>query len=144
MLGVGYKSGLMVGGGVDGADPVHTSCETTGYIGGEYIVCGNVVESLKEGEGGGVERLGGLERRELLDDDVAMANDDSITVDLLGGSVVVGVGIDEVTCLHVDNLHLNSKSLVLHETLVAVLGEHKLAAGGLVEADDATHRGLVA
>jgi hypothetical protein len=133
----------MVGRGVDGADPVHTSCETVGYIGGEDIVRGNVVESLEEGKGGGVERLGGLERRELLDDDVAMANDNSITVDLLGSSVVVGLGIDEVTCLHVDDLHLNSESLVLHETLVAVLGEHKFAAGGLVETDDATHWGLV-
>lgn len=134
----------MVGGGIDGADPVHTSCKTAGYVGCEDVVCGNVVESLEEGKGSGVERFGGLERRELLDDDVAMANDDSITVDLLGGSVVVGVGIDEVTCLHVDDLHLNSESRVLYETLVAVLGEYKLAAGGLVEADDTTHWGLVA
>jgi hypothetical protein len=44
----------MVGGGVDGADPVHTSCETTSYIGGKYVVCGDVVESLEKGESGGV------------------------------------------------------------------------------------------
>jgi hypothetical protein len=157
MLGIGHESGLMVCGGIDGADSVHACWETAGYIGAESVVCGNVVESLKEGKGGRVERLGSLKRGELLNDDVAMADHDSIPVDLLGSSVVVGLGIDEVTCetsqikreskrgggkltrLHVDDLHLDNESRVLHEALVAVLGEHKLAAWCLVEADDATH-----
>jgi len=73
-----------------------------------------------------------------------MANNDSIAVDLLRSSVIVGFGIDEVTRLHVDDLHLDNECRVLHEALVAVLGEHKLATGSLGEADDATHWGLVA
>jgi hypothetical protein len=134
----------MVCGGVNGTDSVHGCWETAGYIGSKDAVCGNVVKPFKEGKGGGVERLGTLKRRELLNDDVAMADDDSIAVDLLRSSVVVGFGIDEVTRLHVGDLHLDSESRVLHEALVAILGEDKFASGCLVEADDATHRGLVA
>lgn len=129
---------------VDGAHAVYTSSKTGSNIGREKVVCGNVVETLEESKGRGVQRLGGLEVGNLFDRNVTMANDESLVVDLLRGSIVIGSGIDKVTSLHVDNLHLDGESRVFHETFVSVLGEDELATRSLVEADDTTHRSLIA
>lgn len=144
VLSVGNEARLMVRSRVDGADAVYTGSKTGGHISGENVVCGNVVETLEEGKGGGVQRLGGLEVGQFFDDHMAVADDDSLAVDLLWGGIVVGGGVDKVTGLHVDNLHLDGERRVLDEALVTILGEHKLAAWGLVEADDTTHGSLIA
>ena len=144
MLSVGHEARLMIGSGVDGADAVDTRGQTTGHISGEDIIGSDIVETLEKGKSGGIQRFGGLERGQFLDHDVTVANDDSLVVDLLGGGVIVCGGGDKVSGLHVENLHLDGERLVFHNALVSILGEHKLAAGCLVEADDATHGSLIA
>ena len=41
-----------------------------------------------------------------------MTNNLAFTVELLGGSVVIRVGIDKVTSLHVDDSQLNNESMI--------------------------------
>lgn len=98
-----------------------------------------LVDALEEGELEGVERLGGLERRKRFDDEVGVSDQDSCTVDLLRGGIVVRLSIDKVAGLHIQQLHLDGEWGVLFDALVTVLWEDELAARSKVKTDDATH-----
>jgi len=111
MLGIGHQRGLMVGSSVDGANSVHASSEAAGDVGGEDAILGDVVQTLEEGEGGGIERLGRLEGGELLDDNVTMTNENSIAIDLLGSGIIVGLGIDEIS--YYANQNLKTKTILV-------------------------------
>jgi len=140
MLSVGHEDGLMVGGSIDGAETVEAGRDALvdGHSHDSVTVSGGV-NTLEECEGQGVKGLSGIGRRQRLDHDVSVPNDNALSIDLLGSGVVVALGIDKVTELHVADLHLNGESLVGLEARVGVLGKHKLGSGGYIEADDAAH-----
>lgn len=63
---------------------------------------------------------------------MAMSNQESLTIDLLRGGIIVRLSIHKVTSFQVQDLQLHGEWLVFHKALVTILGEHELAARSLV------------
>jgi hypothetical protein len=145
MLSVGHEDGLMVGSSVDRAEAVEARGDAlVDARGHDPVTVSSTVNTLEECEGQRVKGFSGIKRRHGLDYDVSVPNDNALAIDLLGSSVVVALGIDEITERHVLDLHLDDESLVGPNARVGVLGEHKLGRGRHIKADDASHRCRVA
>lgn len=88
-LGNGHEHGLMVRRADHGARPVSAGGKTTGDDGGEQaVVIDGVVHALEEGELPRVRGVGASQRANILDGNVGVTNDVSVTGDLLGRRVV--------------------------------------------------------
>ena len=110
MLGNSNEDGLMVGGGIDRSETVGTSGQTTCDISRQDTTLSFVVQTLEEGELSRVRRLSRGDGLNLLDDDVRVTLDITLSVDLLRSGEVVLVGVDEVTGLEVLDGHRNRES----------------------------------
>jgi len=122
VLGNGHQDGLMVSSGVDRRHFVETGRKASSNISSQDTAYGSGVQALEEDELLGVGRGGLVEGRELLDDDVGVTDDLTLTVDLLGSSEVVLLCVDEGTGLEVGDGHLDGERCVLSDGL-AVGGE---------------------
>lgn len=132
----GHEKRLMVGGACHGADAVVTSRQTASDRGSELpLSISGIVDTLEESELGGIWGLGGSERvAEVLNDDVSVANNEALAVELLRRRVVSAVGVGEGSQLHVRHLHRNIKVCVGCRLLAGDGagddGRHHLAARG--------------
>jgi len=103
----------MVRSSVDGAEAVEACGDALVDVRGhDPVTISGTVNTLEECEGQGVKGFSGVKRRKGLDYDVSVPNDNALAIDLLGSSVVVALGIDEITERHVADLHLDDESLV--------------------------------
>lgn len=135
----------MVGRSIDGTHAVDTFGETSSHLCLENALSvRGVIEALEKFERERIKWLCRVERWKRFDDNMRMADQDTVTVDLLWRGVVVGLGVDEIASDHVYHTHLDGKRSILDDRVVAVLWEDKLAARSLVKGDDAAHRRLVA
>jgi hypothetical protein len=91
----GDERRLVVRRRVDGGDLVRAGRQAAGDLDGELAVDGRVVEALEERELGRVRRRRLAERGELLDDDVRVADDLALAVDLLRRAEVVLLCVNE-------------------------------------------------
>jgi hypothetical protein len=137
------ESRLVVSSGVDGRYLVGTSGETTSNISGKDATLGGGVQALEEREDVGVGDVSGLESIDFLDNDVGVTDEGTGVVDLLRGSIVVLLSVDEITRDQVVDLHLDSEGRIGLEGL-EVLRELELRAGHLVGGEDAANDGRVA
>jgi len=88
--------GLMVSACVHGAETVNASGKTGSQVGRKNAILVLVVQALEEGKHLRIWDRGAIERGDLLDGDVAMCHNDAV-IDLLRGTEVVLLGIDEIT-----------------------------------------------
>jgi hypothetical protein len=131
MLSVGHEDGLMVGSSVDGAEAVEARGDAlVDVCGHDSVGVSSAVNTLEECKVQEVKGFSGIGRRNGLNYDVSVSNDNALAIDLLGSSIVVALGIDEITERHIADLHLNDKSLIGLKARVGVLGKHKLGGGG--------------
>lgn len=142
MLSDGDQDRLVVSSGVNRRDLVESSWETSVDGCGKQAVDGSSIETLEEGELSGVGGGSLVESGELLDDDVRVANDLALGVDLLGSSEIVLGRVHESTRLEVGNSHSDREGRVLSER-VTVLGDSELGRGHVISTGDDTHRGRV-
>jgi len=99
MLRNGDEDGLVVGGSVDGRDLV-SACRQAGNISRQNSTNSGTVQALEEGELGWVGGRALGETRKRLDDNMGMALDLSLSIQLLRCSKIVRLGIDEEASLH--------------------------------------------
>jgi len=145
MLSVGDDDGLMVSSSIDCAETMEARFDTlVDSHGHDSVVISSTVNTLEEFKVQGVKGFSDINRRYELYHNVSVSNDNFLPIELLGSSVVVALGIDEVTELHVFDLQLDGESLVGLEGRVGVLGENKLGRRGQIKADDTAHRGRIA
>lgn len=111
----------MVGRGVDGGHAVDTGIKTVSDIDSDDAIDLGSVDTLEEGEDGRVSRSRLVERSELLNRDVRVADDVALRVHSLRRRVVVAVRVDEVTRLEVVERH-GDRELLVRGDGVAVLG----------------------
>jgi hypothetical protein len=128
--------------GHDGREPIRARGQPPFDGGGEHAIDGLVVDALEERERVRVRRRRLVKCGDALDDDVGVANDKSLGRQLLGGSKVVRLGINEITRLKFAHGQCDIKRRVLVKNAV-VLGENKLGRrhvgrGG----DEADRRGI--
>jgi hypothetical protein len=160
----GDERRLVVRRRVDGGDLVRAGRQAAGDLDGELAVDGRVVEALEERELGRVRRRRLAERGELLDDDVRVADDLALAVDLLRRAEVVLLCVNERawdaiirqlqlvgqtrirkhTRLQVLDRELDGERRVRLDRLVAVRGEDELARGHDRLRRDLAHRRRVA
>lgn len=96
---------LVVRCGIDGREPVRARPETSRYVCRENPTLGSCIQALEESESGRVQNLGRRERFHLLDDNVAMARDDALGIQLLRRGEVVLRCIHEVPRDQILNRH---------------------------------------
>lgn len=128
----------MVSCGVDRRDLVNTSWETVRDISSENTTLSGSVKTLEEGEHLGVGWGGLVEGLELLNDDVRVALDLSLAVELLGRGEVVAVCVDEEAGLHSTDGHGDGELLVGLDG-ITVLGVGELRRGHVVSRGEDTH-----
>jgi len=135
-----HEDRLVVGCGSHGTQAVVASRETTsdGSTQQASVVAG-VVDALEEGKGGSAGRSGGvLAVAHVLNDDVSVADDLALTVDILGRVVVGDVGVGEGAGLKVVDLDRDLERLLSRDG-VAVLGVGEDGRNHLVCGGDVTH-----
>jgi len=143
-LSNGDEDGLVIGSSDDGGKPISASWKTLLDDGGkDAISVGLVVHAFEKGEYVRVGGLGLTKAGDALDDDVRVADDPTLAVQLLRGRVVIGLGVDKVAGLEFLDFQFNRERLVLVDNLV-VLREHKLARRHVAGGRDETHGGWVA
>lgn len=111
MLSDGYDDRLMVRRRVDRRKLVEPGLETTGDIGSQLTTLSSSIQALEESKFLGVGGRCLIEGTQLLNDDVRVTFDLAIRVELLRSCKVVGLRIDEETCLHVLDRHRDGESL---------------------------------
>ena len=111
MLSDGYNDRLMISRRVDRRKLVESGLETVRDIGSQLTTCSSSVQALEERKLLGVGGRCLVEGIQLLNDDVRVTLDLAVRVELLRSCEVVGLSIDEETCLHVLDRHLDSESL---------------------------------
>jgi len=117
----------MVGSSVDGAEAVEARGDAlVDVCGHDSVSVSSAVNTLEESKVQEVKGFSGIGRRNGLDYDVSVPNDNALPIDLLGSSIVVALGIDEITEGHVADLHFDDESLIGLKAGVGVLGKHKL------------------
>ena len=145
---------------IDAREAVHARGEALVERRGELAVLRGVVEALEEGKDVRVGWFRGLERVEELDDDVRVAADLALAVELLSirewisakrkfkreedprSCEIVFLRIHKEARLHPLNRHPHGKRLILIDHL-EVLREHKLGARHIIRArDQADRRGV--
>ena len=138
MLSDGDESRLMVSSGVDRSETVDTSGETVGNISSQDTVSGLVVQTLEEGETSGVGGVGLGQGLQLLNNDVRVTLDIASTVNLLGSSEVVLLGVGEESSLEVGDGHRDGERSVGLDG-IAVLGVLELGGRHVSLSSDDTH-----
>ena len=138
VLGNGDEGRLVVRGGVDRGETVGTSRKTSGDISSEDVIHSLAVETLEEGEAGRVCRGRLLKRVDRLDDDVRVALDLALCVDLLGRGEVVLIRVHEVAGLKVVDCHLD-RELGVRLDRLEVHRELELARWHVRRGRDDTH-----
>ena len=110
----------MVGRGNHGADTVVAGGQATGDGGGqETIAVTGVVDTFEEDELGSVwGGVGGEGASEILNSDVSVTNNLTVTVDLLGRRVVGVVRVGEGTGIKVRVLNVDVEVLVLIDIVI--------------------------
>ena len=141
-MGDGDDGRLMVGGGVDGREPVDSRSKTVVNRSRQLSVNGGSVQTLEESEllGIGGSRIG--EGVELLDDNMGVSLNLPLGVELLGSREVVLLGVDEVTSLQVLDVHLDGERLVGLDC-AEVLGESEFGGRHVVCRGNDTDGGRV-
>jgi len=127
----------VIGGGGDSAGSVCPSSKIAD-CGGKDTALSRVVQALEEGED---VRVGGAAGH-LLNNDVRMAFDLALAVELLRGSVVVGLGVDEVARFNVVDVNLD-RELCVGGDFLAVLGVGDLGGWHVGGGRDSAHGGRV-
>jgi len=125
VLGNWNNDGLVVGGGVDGGKLVEADIETVSNSGSQFAVGSSSVETFEENK---VLRVGGrglVKGGERLNDDVGMALNLALSVELLRSREIVGLRIDKEAGLHFLDRHLNGESR-LRLDCAEILREGKL------------------
>lgn len=109
-----HEDRLVVGSTGHGADTVVTGWETTSDCGAQTSVAvARVVNTLEEGELGGIQRLvRGEGVAHVLDGDVSVADNVASVSELLGSRVIGVVGVGEGTQVHVCDLDIDIEVLV--------------------------------
>ena len=143
MLRDGEQDGLMVHRGVDGGQLVHAGREAHRDVRGENAVHRSAVQALEERKEIEIVRRRLRERRELLHDDVGVAPDDTLRVQLLGRRIVVLLRVDKVAGLEVPDGHRDCEGRIGPER-AKVGRECEFARGHEVSRDDFAHDGRVA
>lgn len=92
---------LVVGSGVDGAGAINTGREATSNDGGKDAIDSRIIESLEECEDKGIGDGGRRERVDLLNDDMRVADQGSLVVDLSWGGKEVGCSVGEESGLEI-------------------------------------------
>jgi len=130
----------MVRARVDAAHSVGTSWQAGRDIGGQDAIRSRGVETLEESEDGGVQGRGRGQRRKRLDGHMAVAYNESVSVDGLRCSIVLGVGIDEGPSSEVVDCHLDCERLIRLQALIEIWREDELGRGLLILGSDTAHR----
>lgn len=112
----------MITGGVNRRNLVRASREAFVDGGSKDTVFGFVVQAFEEREDIGIGGLRGVDRVDLLNNNVRVTSDLTSIIELLWGSEIVLLGICEKSSFHALDSHFNSESLVLLNVL-QVLGE---------------------
>lgn len=113
---------------VDRCHPVRPSWKATRHIDRNRAIHRRTIHALKERELRRVRRRRLGEGIELLNDDVRVADDVALGVDLLRGGVVVRFGVDEVTGFEVGDGHGDVEVLVCGD-VVEVLRVREFTGG---------------
>ena len=138
------EAGLVVRRGVDGRELVGAGRETVGHIGGDGAVRGGGrVDALKEREDGGVQDRGRPERIDGLHDEMRVADDVALTVDLLRRRIIVLVRVDKVARLQVLERHRDRERGVGLDGAQVGRGD-EFGGGHVRAARDHAHRSRVA
>jgi len=103
--------GLMVSGCVHGAEAVNTSRETSGQGGGKNTILILVIQTLEEGKDFRIRDSGAVDGGDGLNGNVAVRCHDAV-LDLLGSTEVVLLCIDEITQVHVLDVHREGQGLI--------------------------------
>lgn len=139
MLSHSYEDRLVIRRRVNRRHSISASWETTGNRSSEDAALGLVVETLEERELGRVGGLRAVKRRNRLDDDVGVARDFALCVNLLWRGEVVLVRVHKVACRKVLDGHRNREVLVRRD-VIAVLRAHELGGGHVRRRSDDAHR----
>lgn len=115
----------MVGSGIDGRDAVEARRQAIVEIHGDLSVRLGTVDALEECEDIRICRGRLVERGQLFDDDVRVANDCPLSVDLLGRGVIVGLRVDKRARLEIVECHVDCETRV-RGNAVCVLRENEL------------------
>jgi len=143
MLGDGDQNRLMIRGRIDGGEPVGTGLESSVNTGSEDTIRSSTIQSFEEGKAGGVSWVGLLQRVEEFNDNMGMAPDDTLAIQLLWCGEVVLLRVYEITSLKISDGHLDGEwGVGCNPSTVG--WEHELRRGHNVHRGDDTHRGWVA
>ena len=112
MLRDSNEDRLVVRRGVDRGQAVHTRGETRSDVCTDNAINRGGVDTLEECEDAGVRRGGLVDRVQFLNDDVRVADDGALCIDLLGRGVVVGLSVHERAGLDVVDRHVDCEGLV--------------------------------
>jgi hypothetical protein len=124
----------VVGSGVDGTDTIGTSGETIVDGGRCNTACIRVVDTFEEGKVTGITG-GSLSKTviELLDSEVSVTDDLTLTIELLRCGKVFHLGVSENTSLNLLDVHLDGESSVWLDGGVTVRGEEEFGGWHVVE-----------
>ena len=128
----------MVGEGVDARHSVEASGQTASDIGSKDPTGSGGVQALEEREDVGVRHSGLVQRSQLLNDDVGVTDGVAGGVHLARSSKEVGVGVDEVTGVHMRYGHRNSEVGVRFDGLT-IDGVGELRRREVSGSDDSAH-----
>lgn len=134
----------MVGSRVDRERTIKARSQSSSEISAQSRITSKWrIQPLEEREVGGIEWLGGIEAGHRLDDNVRMADENTLVIHLSWSGVIVELGVCEETGLQVLELEFESESLV-GCNFAKVEWEHEFGGWDLVLGDDATLRNNVA
>lgn len=128
MLSNRPKDRLMVCASVDGREAVSTGRQPARDVSRQNTIYGGQVEALEEREHVRIQRGSLIERIQLLDDDVRVANDSAGAIDLAWGSIVIGLRVDEVARHHIGDRH-GDREVLIGRDVAEVCWERELRRG---------------
>ena len=143
MLSDGYEHGLVVCCRVDGRQLVEASRKTVRDIGSKLAALGSRVQALEKNKLPGIGRRGLVQGCELFHDDMRVADDLALLIELLGSRKKVLLGVDKCTSLHVLDVHLDRERRVRLDGS-KVDGESEFGGRHVVGTWDNTHGRRVA
>jgi hypothetical protein len=140
-----HQHRLVVGSSRHGAETVVAGGQTTGNSGSKQAVAvASVVDTLKEDEALRVKGLGrGLAVAHALDGNVSVADNVTVSINVLRSRVVGVGGVCEATRGKVDHLHLDVERLV-GGNVVTILGVYEKRRNHVVDARNVTHGDTIA
>jgi len=121
----------MVGGRIDRGQLIEPNFETVRNSGAQFAIVGGRIQTFEKHKILRVSGSGLGEGSEFFNNNMRVTLDLALSVELLGGSEIIGISIDEKTSLHVLDGHLNSESLVRLER-AKVLWGGKLGRGHVI------------